>query len=282
LTSVRIAWSHVSDISPLSGKPLESLNLDWNPVEDISALRGMPLTKVSLIATKVSDLRPLEGMKISSLNLSESNVTAIEPLAGMPLEELQMKRWISGYLLRGRRAADISPLRGLPLKRLDIRPRAYYQPDQELLESLPLEYKPDDPENPLRQIAEIKKQEAELLKSVASLSPEERLKVVIEPFPPKQHIQFKPTITDGAITELTMPLQSGYDHHMWRLRAFPRLKKLTLKTHADPRYVDLSPLIDLPIEELHCDVLLEYNLPVLKAMPGLKKINGRPAEEVLE
>jgi hypothetical protein len=57
--------------------------------------------------------------------------------------------------------------------------------------------------------------------------------------------------------------------------AFPKLRKLGLGTGGD-----YSPLLQLTqLEELDCPVLeISVNLPVLKLMPKLKTINGKPAK----
>ena len=105
----------VTDLQPVSGIPLASLNINECPVNSIAALKGMPLTRLSIVGTEVSDLSSLRGMKLVSLVLSDAGlgcpVKDLSPLAGMALTEL---------CLEGTEVADLSPLAGMQLTSLDI------------------------------------------------------------------------------------------------------------------------------------------------------------------
>jgi hypothetical protein len=45
---------------------------------------------------------------------------------------------------------------------------------------------------------------------------------------------------------------------------------------------DLSPLAGLPLEELECNDNLKPDAALLRSLPSLKKINGKPVEETLK
>jgi hypothetical protein len=78
----------LSDLSPLKGMPLTTLDCGQTQVSDLSPLKGMPLTWLDCDATQVSDLSPLKDMKLTFLRCQGTQVTDLSPLQGMPLKEL--------------------------------------------------------------------------------------------------------------------------------------------------------------------------------------------------
>lgn len=104
-----IGKGQLSDLSPLAGMKLTSLNCSFSKVTDLSPLRGMPLTYLFCGVSPLSDLSPLEGMPLEDLNCSSSAVADLSPLRGMPLKHLDCY---------GTRVSDLSPLRGMPLTSL--------------------------------------------------------------------------------------------------------------------------------------------------------------------
>ncbi|MFO0958885.1 MAG: protein kinase [Isosphaeraceae bacterium] len=105
----------VTDLSPLKGMPLKLLNCERTPVSDLAPLRGIPLSRLNLGRTKVSDLAPLRGMRLVNLSIHDTGVSDLSPLEGMPLQELNC---------RGSKVTDLSPLKGMPLTWLfcDLQP----------------------------------------------------------------------------------------------------------------------------------------------------------------
>jgi hypothetical protein len=97
---------HVSDLSPLKGMPLETLDLTGTKVEDLTALGGMKLEQLGLERSKVSDLSLLKGMKLTALSVRGTSVSDLSPLAGMRLTFLHCG---------GSYVSDLSPLNGMPL-----------------------------------------------------------------------------------------------------------------------------------------------------------------------
>ena len=89
-----------------------ALNLDHLPITDLTPLSGMPLQSLSLTDTSVTDLSPLSGMPLQRLDLSNSGVRDLPPLAQMPL------RWLSLSGLR--ELASIQPLAGMPIETLNL------------------------------------------------------------------------------------------------------------------------------------------------------------------
>lgn len=87
LTTLDCSLTRVSDLSPLKGMPLTSLNVSrCSAIGDLGPLKGMQLITLHCSKTQVSDLRPLVGMPLKELLLMETRVTDLTPLAGMKLE----------------------------------------------------------------------------------------------------------------------------------------------------------------------------------------------------
>ena len=81
--------SKLSDISPLEGMQLLSVNLGGIKVSDLSPLRGMHLRYLHCGYTQVSDLSSLEGMKLDNLLCHNTPISDLSPLQGMSLNDLR-------------------------------------------------------------------------------------------------------------------------------------------------------------------------------------------------
>ncbi|NQZ67375.1 MAG: hypothetical protein HRT89_04840, partial [Lentisphaeria bacterium] len=128
--------SKLNDISSLKGIPLTGLNLRNTQVTDISALKGMPLISLQIPKTaknieflrSIKTLKRINGngiaffwkdyehFKSCLLNLKKNNPQVknwnyINSLSGIPLTSLN---------LTGTQVKDISALKGVPLKKLQV------------------------------------------------------------------------------------------------------------------------------------------------------------------
>jgi Leucine-rich repeat (LRR) protein len=103
--------SPLADLSPLSDLPLRTLVLAKGELFDLSPLTGMPLTEFNCAGTRVNDLSPLTGMKLRILHCDGLHVSDISPLKGMPLEVLN---------LTGTRVEDLTALAGMKLEQLGL------------------------------------------------------------------------------------------------------------------------------------------------------------------
>ncbi len=122
----------LTDLSPLSGLPLTSLNVSKSQLVDLSPLKGKPLTVLLCYGTQVDDLSPLQGMKLKVLNFTGTRVSDLSPLSGMPLENLDLGGTnvvdltglagmkLRGLVLEGATISNLSPLEGMPLTTLNI------------------------------------------------------------------------------------------------------------------------------------------------------------------
>ena len=81
----RTLQSEVTDLSPLSGLQLVSLNCGRSKVSDLSPLKGMPLQKLYINRTKVVDLTPLIGMPLQRFSYHNTRVVDVSPLKDMHL-----------------------------------------------------------------------------------------------------------------------------------------------------------------------------------------------------
>jgi Leucine-rich repeat (LRR) protein len=97
--------SKLSDLSPLQGMKLITLNVDETMVSDLAPLEGMPLENLMFSNTKVTDLSPLRGMPLKTINFDHTEVSDLSPLKKMPLEVL---------IGRHSRVTDVSPLATCP------------------------------------------------------------------------------------------------------------------------------------------------------------------------
>jgi serine/threonine protein kinase len=105
----------VTDLSPLRGVPLTSLDLsDGARIADLSPLAGMPLRHLTLRnCMRIRDFSVLKGMPLQSLDLTECSTFAdLSLLAGMPLHELSLRAC--------GRITDFAPLAAMPLVRLNV------------------------------------------------------------------------------------------------------------------------------------------------------------------
>ena len=103
------ALAKLSDLSPLTGLKLTSLQCYRTQVSDLSPLAGMPLTRLFVGETNVTDLTPLRKMSLTELSINTTQVRDLSPLRGMPLTFLECY---------GTAVSDLTPLRGMPLATL--------------------------------------------------------------------------------------------------------------------------------------------------------------------
>lgn len=102
----------LSDLSPLKGMKLTSVELLFTPVTDLSPLQGMPIHNLSLWGTQVSDLTPLKEMPLTDLNCSLTRVT--------DLSQVNDIKTLTTLLLFQAPVADLAPLKNKSIRKLDI------------------------------------------------------------------------------------------------------------------------------------------------------------------
>ncbi|MEO8351025.1 MAG: hypothetical protein ABI680_04800 [Chthoniobacteraceae bacterium] len=114
---VRLEGSAISDLTILSGAPINQLWLGGTAITNLQPLRGMALKYLRIFNTKVTDLSPLKGIPLHSLHMSGTKVTDLSPLRGMPLRNLKLHECPN--------LIDLSPLADCKgLKSLTLPPNA--------------------------------------------------------------------------------------------------------------------------------------------------------------
>lgn len=124
----------LSDLAPLEGMRLTSLNIGRTQAFDLTPLKGMPLANLRCNDTLVTDatFALLEGLPLRNLNCTNCTaITSLAPLRGMPLSYLSCDKLpelsdlsplegmpLGTLICAHCPVADLSPLRGMPLKGL--------------------------------------------------------------------------------------------------------------------------------------------------------------------
>jgi serine/threonine protein kinase/Leucine-rich repeat (LRR) protein len=144
----------ISDISPLLGLKLHTINMFGSPVSELSPLRGMKLTFLHCGGTKVSDLSPLNGMPLKVLNCSATKVSDAS-LASMKgcddliellladtqvsdegLAHLKAHKNLKRLDLQGTKVSALSPLEGMALEEIRLTPKNITKKGWEILRNM--------------------------------------------------------------------------------------------------------------------------------------------------
>ncbi len=279
LEYLRLNQTRVSDLSALRGMTsLEHLDIQQTSVVDLSPLQGLPLALLESQVTAISDLSPLRGMPLTELWISDTRVSDLTPLRGMPLQYLHCQRILS---------PSLTALQDLPLQKLWTDLRLFHPADETILRGIGLEILNGDyigtPAAEAWKALEARRTAAEeFAAQTAALPAAEQISAVVarlDELNPNATGPLGRVIEEGAVVEASLLVDNRHD--VTPLRAFTRLRVLTLT--GGPDWLDISPLNSLPLEELRCTPNIAFrNEPVLRGMPTLTTINGRPAAEYLD
>jgi eukaryotic-like serine/threonine-protein kinase len=137
VVEVQLFTDHITDLSPLGAlADLEMLTCRGSAsgqgrVMDLTPLKNLKnLVYLDISANRVSDLGPLHTLKLRDLSCWANPIQELRPLRGMPLRSLQLD---STFVTD----ADLGPLEDLPLKKLYL--RVSYANDLQALAGIPLE-----------------------------------------------------------------------------------------------------------------------------------------------
>ncbi len=266
----------LSDLSPLQGMPLTSLNCNFSKVSDLSPLRGMPLANLYLQDTQVSDLSPLTQMKLSILACSSTQVSDLLPLQGMPLGML---------ICNNTPVSNLSPLQDCKaLKTLNVSNKkvspAAVAALQKALPNCKIGW--DDSAKPITTYKDPAFQA--WMKDVASLPAEMQVEAIA-----KKLVQLNPGF-DGSVTGVdgkgTPKIVNGVVTELWfatdnvtdisPVRALAGLKELNCNgsSSGKGKLSDLSPLQGMQLTKLSCAHTLVSDLSPLQGMPLTKLVCG--------
>jgi len=125
--------NQISDLTPLKGKPIETLNICNSKIADISPLKGMPLKSLTLNSNQIASIEPVLGMPLNHLELTDnSRLASLSPLIQSEITNIRFGGTSVSSLepLRGKKISfleatncpvtDLSPLAEMPLEVLNI------------------------------------------------------------------------------------------------------------------------------------------------------------------
>jgi len=286
----------LTDLTPLAGMPLESLNLNHTGVRDLSPLRGMPLYWLSMWQVPVHDLTPLRGSPLKQLVCVNTSVRDLSPLLGMKVQSLELQQ---------SPLDDIRALQKLPVQTLNFDYRPLRDRDV-LLAMTTLTRINGRPAAKFWQDADSEQADFDAwAQQTANLRPEEQIAAFamkLRELNPKFGGRIGFGVENGRLVELSFAAHDISD--LAALRGVPTLKRLMVAgTPAQPsRLTDLSPLKGLSLTHLDCSHTQVANLEpllgmpikslagaieperdgaVLRRLPSLQTVNGRPAAEFL-
>lgn len=285
----------VEDLAPLAGMPLHFVGLADTGIRDLSALKGMPLIRIALTNCKaltnlaglknvplialdlsgcsaLADLSPLRGTQLSALNLAGcGEIVDLAPLRGMPLNALN--------LAGCGKITDLSPLQDAVLTSIDLTDctaiRSFHGLQAMRFQDLRLSgclnlMSLDGLQG--GSLATLTIAGSPRLESLRGLTDLPRLRQIT--------IQNCPKLKDLSglqglpIKELNIAGSTVRD--LAPLKGLP-LEKLNLDRCLDLH--DLTPLAGLPLVEITLPPVVDAGIDVLRRIPSLQTINGRPAAQ---
>lgn len=251
LESLHVDNTKVASVTALSGMPLRELGLKGTQVRDVTYLQGMPLERLDLSGTQVNDFSPLHNFKLTSLGLAGTTARDLSFCAEMPLTELD----ISGTTL-----PSLMPLTGKSFKRLILGDAS------------------------IRDVSAFKSMKVAYLDLSGS-----RLSASVLASAMAQS-QFDEVNLTGATLD--------------RIDFLRNSRTLRTLNMTGVKVADLSPLAGLPIESLNIrgvpagdiatlrtltklrtlqtDIMDPRLMYVIKAAPGLTRINGTPTRLIVD
>ena len=288
----------IATLAPLEGQPLKELWFDFRRERDLATLRKLPTlvhingieapefwrqedeysARCDAFARRVAELAPsaqaqaqaiadrlreanpgfdgkvthqIEGGLVTGLEFNTNQITDLTPVRALSgLRQLSCK----GTPQRQGKLDNLWPLRGLALTRLDCGDNKVI--DLEPLRGMPLKW--------LRCSAT----------DVSDLGPLSAA--------PLEHLECPYTEVRDLEPLRACPL-TFLAFHGTRVADLSVLrdKRLAFLNFKQTIVSDLTPIQGLPVQDLICDIVPKRDLAVLKSMPALEKLNGKPVAVVL-
>ena len=165
--------------------------------------------------------------------------------------------------------------------RVNGRLRTHYEPDEKMFRAMPLETINGMPAADFWKAREAERKALqEFVDATAKLTPEKAVEAVKEAVKKNGAELTESRIENGAAVEVKLVYNFKASDPLAPLKAFFKLKKITVLPSLDFQdgWDDLSPLMNLPIEEMVLSPgMIAGNTIILRQMPTLKTINGKPA-----
>jgi tRNA A-37 threonylcarbamoyl transferase component Bud32 len=216
---------------------------DISPVQALAALKILLCKGSAAGKGQLTDLSPLRGMQLLNLSVANTKVSDLSPLKEMPLTFLDC---------RATRMKDLSPLKGMPLTSFLL----------------------DD--TPVADLSPLKGMQLILLGAgntqVSDLSPLRDMKLTnlgcngtqVADLSPLKDMPLSYLMCNGSQVKDLSPL-----------KGMP-LEALNV---GGTKVSDLSPLKGMPLKNLSCDFKAERDAAILRSIPTLETINGKPTRE---
>lgn len=242
----------------------------------MSVIKGLPLKSFRMPAALVKDLTPRKGLTIPTLNLSDLPVTDLAPLKEIKTDHLTLPAE-ANY--------DLTPLTGLTFRSIRLAYRPYLESDEKAITVPAINGK--EAEEFWAEVEAGKKSDAEAVKALAGVKVEQA-EVAKALAAALQFADGDITcgLENGRVAELHLNMREKPANVA--LGAFPAVRTVHLG-FVNGRQ-DFAPLTRLPeleslafpqIPDAAVRAVVRHNLPILKALPKLKTINGKPVKEVL-
>jgi hypothetical protein len=236
---VEAVTRRLKELNPRFGGPVEP------------TIRDGAVIGLAFNTNNVSDLSPVRALtRLESLDCNGTAerrglVADLSPLRGMPLKRL---------CFLDNQVSDLSPLRGMSLKTLDFQ-RNLAIKDLTPLQGMPLEHLNCAHTN------------------VADLSPLKGMKL--------KHLCCDQTLVSDLSPLRGMALEGLSVAHCRRVTDLSPLRGMPLQVlwWSGTGVSDLSPLKGMPLKDIQCDFQRERDAELLRSFPTLETINGKPAAE---
>ena len=252
----------LSDLWPLRGMALKSLDIRGTSVRDLAPLAGMPLESLTISGTDVADLSPLATTRLKVLHLDATPVADLSPLVGLALDEVSCA---------DSQVRDHSPLKDFPVKALGI--DFNYARDAARLRSMrTLKTINGEPAADFLKDAETREAAFEAwVKEVADLPPVQQVRAVavkLKELNPGFDGSTTHAVAEGVVYRLEFSSEDVSD--LSPVRALPGLTYLNCSGGPVKRgkLADLSPLAGMKLTTLLCSQTRVRDLAVAESRPG--------------
>lgn len=268
LKKLRLACTLVEDLGPLGNLQLESLDLTASYVKDLTPLAGSKLKILDLTGTDVADLSSLDVSALEVLDITSCPIRDLTPLS-------QAKK-LKTLSMHGVPWQSLEPLKGLALESIGV---SYDPKHAAALAALAVKRINNQSAATFWKIARLDPEQEKWTAQVVALPMEEQIKQVTErlrQLNPQANEKLNFKQENGSISEMEltakrpsdlrflMPLHglrafSLFDPDYYHIANLEPLRGLRLQRLAIVSSViqDVSPLADMPIEELAST----YSLP---------------------
>jgi Leucine-rich repeat (LRR) protein len=315
-----IGKGKLADLSPVRGMDLTLLYVHWNPgVKDLEVVRGMRLKELNIGGTGVVDLAPLAGMPLERLycgwspadltTLRDIHLTQLNgnfpPAVFRPFWSLEtindrpmLEYWrkhdpkhaaLLEWIAETKKLPPEKQVEAVVKKLRELNPdfdgRETHKVNDGVVKELKFNTDAVSDLRPVRALPQLRhlecrgsvRPDGQPLGKVASLTALEGMGLYVLACSGNPIADLSP-IKNTPINTLAISNTSVTD--LKPLEGMP-LVMLDCAMNDGRKLFDLTPVRKAPLKELYLVFRPERHLEILKSIPTLTKINGKPATEVL-